>query len=126
LAVTHQVRINEGSVRGHFRAESVSFSSTAGDQNSARAVPTGQLWRLQTVRALNGEGAARTVKFKLVDPDGLTYAVLHEASAAAGDDIGWVGDVLVPAQWTIRAYFLGMAGGATCNWQYTALAVDPE
>ncbi len=130
MAITHStpIKLREQD-RGTFVAQSVSFTSQAGDQNSSRAVPDGKAWRLQTLRALNGEASARNLSFKLVDPDGITYAVLLPNGAtpvqvAAGGELAWDGDVIVPAGWTVRAYFLAMGGGSTCNWQYTAIEVN--
>lgn len=122
MAITHSIVVSPtGAPSRVFRAESVSFTSSVGDQNSSRAVPSDRSWLLQTMRALNGEAGAKTLAFKLVDADGVTYAVLASASVAASSELFWYGDVLVPAGWTVRAYFLSMAGGSSCNWQYTAI-----
>ena len=113
---------------GSLKSESVSFTSSAGDQNSSRAVPAGKLWLLRTLRSLNGEAGAHNLGFKLVDPDGLQYATLSMSgifpqSIGAQGECCWFGDVPVAAGWTVRAYFLGMTGGSTCNWQYTVIEV---
>ena len=106
--------------------ESVSFSSVAGDQGSFRTVPNGKFWRLQTLRALNGEAGAHKMEFVLTDQDGTTHAVLVDGpsapvSVAAGGTLAWDGDIIVPQGWRVYARFLGMTGGSTCNWQYTAI-----
>ncbi len=108
-----------------FKNESVSFVSGSGDQNSYRAVPAGAYWELQTLRATNGDTVDREITFKLVDAGGTTHAVLSPTGArqtvGAGEEASWVGKIIVPELWTVRAYWYGLASGKTCTWQYTAI-----
>lgn len=107
-----------------FTAESISFTASSGEQNSFRAVPKGQAWRLQTMRVQNDNATdAATVAFKLVDEDGIKYATLAEGTAeAGGGEFGWVAEseVWVPSGWTVRTYVDIVTGGSSVFWQYTA------
>lgn len=119
-----------GNGEKRFIAESVSFTSVLGDQNSFRAVPVGRAWEIYTLRARNGEAATKEIVFQLVDPDGLQYAVIsptgtHMSVGTLGQ-CGWDGRLIIPALWTLRAYFFNMAGGSTCNWQYTGVEWMPN
>ena len=112
-----------------FVNKSVSFSSSAGDQNSARGPDAGTYWEIQTLRAVNGDSVSREIVFKLVDGDGTTHAVLttnngDRYTVAAGEEASWYGKVTVPELWTVRAYWYAMNSGKTCSWQYTALEYD--
>lgn len=122
-AVGNRSPVGSGRV---FVNQSVSFDSSPGSNASWRAVPEGRLWRLQTLRAANGEDGPRPMQFLLADRDGTAHAVLSLSAAnpvdvAAGGTLAWTGSVVVPAGWRVYATWAGMTGGARCNWQYTAL-----
>lgn len=109
-----------------FVNQSVSFDSSPGTNASWRAVPDGVRWRLQTLRAVNGEDGPRPMQFVLADRDGTAHAVLSLSAAnpvevAGGGVLAWTGSVEVPAGWRVYATWQAMAGGARCNWQYTAV-----
>jgi hypothetical protein len=115
------------SARPTFMNESKSFTSTAGDQNSAFTVPAGVVWELRTLRARNADSVQREIEFILVDQDGTTHGSLSNSGTArnmigAGASASWNGSVLVPEGWTVRAQFYALATGiSNFNWQYVAL-----
>ncbi|RMH67394.1 MAG: hypothetical protein D6683_17880 [Actinomyces sp.] len=129
MATSSRIRIATSPTDGFFVNETVSFTSSAGDNASFRG-PGTYPWLLQTLRAFNGEGAARDMRFLLTDSDGVEHAVLSMSdvspvSVPSGDVLVWNGNVIVPPTWRIYAKWYSMAGGASCNWQYTAVELSP-
>lgn len=103
------------------RAQSVSFTGTAGDPSSFRTLegPT----RLKSMRAVHTEPANRDLELMVTDGDGITYMVLARMNVPAGRAVYWVGDLPLPAGWRVYAKFYGMTGGTTNNnWQWYGVA----
>ncbi|MDP8931093.1 MAG: hypothetical protein M3O70_21600 [Actinomycetota bacterium] len=113
-----------------FEAESVSFTSAAGQNVSSRpsaGVPAGEVWEVFGLYAINNEAQANKVHFVTIDPDGLRYVSVPDGpipSIPAGEEVGWSGRLYLPAGWKIGVRFPAMAGGVAGNaWRFTALAI---
>jgi hypothetical protein len=127
MAIVNNRDIADRQYDRQFRNESVSFVSSLGDNASFRTVPKNETWELQTLRAFNGEGAAREMLFLLTDADGTHHATITMSgkieSVDPSRELSWNGSVIVPSGWRIYAKWMGMAGGSSCNWQFTAVTL---